>query len=164
MREAVLTAQGVTLNAIFANLAYQAKATNSADTSDRCLRLAFKAQSQCRTTFETLALLKNPPVFTRQANITSQQIVNNKTMVATSRAEIPETVQNKLLKTHGERLDGRRGGRGKQSRYGAGDRGNTRRDRERRRASYGSRETPTAAGTGRTCGRRLGYWRNCRFG
>jgi hypothetical protein len=79
--EAVLTAQTVTLNAMFANLA-------------------------CRATCETLALLKNPPVFARQANIASQQLVNNGTMVAASRAGSSENARNKLLEAHGERLDG----------------------------------------------------------
>jgi hypothetical protein len=44
------------------------------------LRLALKAQSQCRATVETLAAIKNPPVvFARQANINNggQQQVNN---------------------------------------------------------------------------------------
>ena len=104
--EAVLTAQTVTLNAMFANLAYQATATKNADLFERYLRLAFKAQSQYRATCETLALLKNPPVFTRQANIASQQVVNNGTVVTASRAGNSENAQNKLLEAHAERLDG----------------------------------------------------------
>ena len=36
------------------------------------LRLALKAQSQCRATLETLAAIKNPPViFAKQANVTT---------------------------------------------------------------------------------------------
>jgi len=70
------------------------------------MRLAFKAQAQCRATLETLAVLKNPPVFTRQANIAAQQVVNNGTMVTGSRAGNSEDAQNKLLEAHGERLDG----------------------------------------------------------
>ncbi len=104
--EAVLTAQTVTLNAMFANLACRATETTNADLFERYLRLAFKAQSQYRATCETLAVLKNPPVFTRQANIASQQVVNNGTMVTASRAGNPENAQNKLLEAHGERLDG----------------------------------------------------------
>jgi hypothetical protein len=43
------------------------------------LRMALKAQNQCRMTLETLATIKNPPVFTKQANINNggQQQVNN---------------------------------------------------------------------------------------
>jgi hypothetical protein len=44
------------------------------------MRLALRAQGQCRATLETLAAIKNPPVvFARQANINNggQQQVNN---------------------------------------------------------------------------------------
>ena len=43
------------------------------------MRLALKAQGQCRATLETLAAIKNPPVvFARQANIAhGPQQVNN---------------------------------------------------------------------------------------
>jgi hypothetical protein len=43
------------------------------------LRLALKAQTQCRATVETLATMKNPVVFAKQANIAHgpQQINNN---------------------------------------------------------------------------------------
>jgi hypothetical protein len=43
------------------------------------MRLALKAQSQCRATLETLAAVKNPPVvYARQANVTSgPQQINN---------------------------------------------------------------------------------------
>ena len=50
------------------------------DAGERYLRLALKAQSQCRTTVESLAEIKNPrPVaFVRQANISNgPQQVNN---------------------------------------------------------------------------------------
>ena len=104
--EAVLTAHTVTLNAMFANLAARAAETTGADLFERYLRLAFRAQSQYRATCETLALLKNPPVFTRQANIASQQVVNNGTVVTASRAGNSENAQNKLLEAHAERLDG----------------------------------------------------------
>ncbi len=55
------------------------------DHLDRYLRLALKAQSQCRATLETLATIKNPPaVFARQANIAHgpQQVNNNGMMPA----------------------------------------------------------------------------------
>ena len=43
------------------------------------VRLALKAQAQCRATLETLATIKNPPVvYARQANIAAgRQQVNN---------------------------------------------------------------------------------------
>jgi hypothetical protein len=71
---------------------------------EQYLRLALKAQSQCRTTLETLAEIKSPrPVaFVRQANIANgPQQVNNGT-----RAEMCEIPPNKLLGAlDGERLD-----------------------------------------------------------
>ena len=69
------------------------------------MRLALKAQSQCRATLETLATIKNPPVvIARQANISSgPQQVNNGPF---PRAEGIESTPNELLEqTNGERLD-----------------------------------------------------------
>jgi len=111
--EALLTAQAHTLDAIFNNLARRAalnmgQYVNAAETY---LRLALKAQSQCRATLETLAEIKNPqPVaFVRQANIAhGPQQVNNGIAPPgePSRARETENQQNKLLEAqHGERLD-----------------------------------------------------------
>lgn len=90
--EAVLTAQAVTLNAVFTQLAFQASRMTLVDQSDRFTRLALKAQTQCRSTVETLACIKNgPAVFARQANITTgpQQVNNGSiTNAASARAEI----------------------------------------------------------------------------
>lgn len=70
--EGLLMAQAVTLNALFTQLAARARAAQYLDQLDRYLRLAMKAQAQCRATLDTLATLKNPPtVIARQANITS---------------------------------------------------------------------------------------------
>ncbi len=75
------------------------------------LRLALKAQSQCRATLETLAEIKNPMTgaYVRQANIAAghQQINNGSPPAgAASRAGEIENPPNKLLEaTHGERLD-----------------------------------------------------------
>jgi hypothetical protein len=45
---------------------------------ERYMRLALKAQSQARTTLETLATIKNPPIYAKQANIAhGPQQVNN---------------------------------------------------------------------------------------
>ena len=74
-------------------------------------RLALKAQSQCRATLETLAVIKNPPnvAFVRQANIANgpQQVNNAPPPVGEgSRARKTENLQNKLLGAqNGERLD-----------------------------------------------------------
>lgn len=77
----MLNAQVNALNAIFAELSRRA-ALNMGEypaATERYLRLAFKAQSHCRATVETLAAIKNPPtVFAKQANIANgPQQVNN---------------------------------------------------------------------------------------
>lgn len=108
--EAMLQAQSVALNAVFTSLAKRSAESEYMDHVERFLRLALKAQSQCRATLETLAVLKNPPVFTRQANITSgtQQINNGPVLNAPpARAEIQESEPIKLLEGQAdeERMD-----------------------------------------------------------
>jgi hypothetical protein len=115
--EALLTGQAVALNAIFSELARRA-ALNMGEhlgATEAYMRLALKAQNQCRATVETLAAMKNPPVvFARQANINNggQQQVNNGAQVpgVASPAGAPagqiETEPNKLLEAlHVERMD-----------------------------------------------------------
>ena len=77
--ENLLMSQAVTLNAIFTNLATLSDKDRQVGHMERLLRLALKAQSQCRTTCETLAALRSPrAVFARQANIANgPQQVNN---------------------------------------------------------------------------------------
>jgi hypothetical protein len=107
--EALLAAQAVTLNAMFTQFARQAAAQTKIDLIDRLTRLAMKAQGQCRTTVETLALIKGGvrTVFTRQANFAAgpQQVNNAETDGALARTEIVKSVPNKLLEAHGERVD-----------------------------------------------------------
>ena len=81
--ERMLNAQAVALNAIFGELARRA-ALNMGEhlaATEIYMRLALKAQSQSRATFETLAAIKNPPVvFARQMNVAhGPQQVNNGT-------------------------------------------------------------------------------------
>ncbi len=113
--EAILAAEVVTLNTMFTKLAYQASKMDIVDQIDRFTRLAFKAQSQCRATVETLATIKNPAtVFARQANIAhGPQQVNNTAVLSSSGRDVPRAragnqkiEQNGLLEEHGERLDG----------------------------------------------------------
>jgi len=84
--ETALSAQAAALNAIFTSLAARANAKLSTDlnSAERLLRLSMKAQAQCRATIEAISLIKNPPVFARQANINNggQQQVNNGSMPA----------------------------------------------------------------------------------
>jgi hypothetical protein len=104
--EAMLTAQAVSLNAMFVHLARGASLSTHMDQKEQYLRLALKAQAQCRATAESLAEMKNPPLFTRQANIAGQQIVNNGTICQPPRAG-NETTPNELLEASGERMDRR---------------------------------------------------------
>ena len=60
--EAMLTAQTHTLDAVFNTLARRAINTEYMVDLDRYLKLALRAQSQCRATWEALATIKNPPV------------------------------------------------------------------------------------------------------
>jgi hypothetical protein len=77
--EAMLHSQAHALQAIFVDLSLQAAKQEWFPNVESLMRLAMKAQSQCRTTVETLAAIKNPPVvFARQANIAQgPQQVNN---------------------------------------------------------------------------------------
>jgi len=111
--EAMLVTQAHTLDAVFNSLARRAAMNmgeymNAAETY---MRLALKAQSQCRATLETLAVMKipQPVTFVRQANVAhGPQQVNNvpqPTAEAASRARESENLQNKLLEQHGQRLD-----------------------------------------------------------
>lgn len=80
--EAMLVAQAHTLDALFCNLAMRSHSNMEAgyiEASDRYMRLALKAQAQAAKTIQILAELKNPrPVaFVKQANIATNQQVNN---------------------------------------------------------------------------------------
>lgn len=104
--EALLMGQAIALNVIFSELARRAKLNlgEYLDAGDKYLRLALKAQSQCRATLETLAAVKNPPVlFAKQANFANgPQQVNN----GSTRTGNPKAGQNELMAVdHGERLD-----------------------------------------------------------
>lgn len=107
---AMLTAQAHTLDAIFNRLAYRA-ASNLAEypeATELYLKLALRAQGQCRATLETLSAVKNPPViFAKQANIAhGHQQVNNGT--AAPHAGESENAPNKLLEAEdGQWMDAR---------------------------------------------------------
>lgn len=78
--EGMLIAQAHTLDSIFTNLARRATNQEYLKQWETYMRMAMKAQNQCRMTLETLAAIKNPPVvYAKQANINNggQQQVNN---------------------------------------------------------------------------------------
>ena len=79
--EATLVSQATALNAVFSDLARRSALNMGSylDASEKYMRMALKAQNQCRMTLETLANIKNPPVvYARQANVTTgpQQVTN----------------------------------------------------------------------------------------
>ncbi len=83
--EAMLFGQAHALQAIFMTLARRANRQDYLAHLEAYMRMALKAQNQCRLTLETLATIKNPPVvYARQANINNggQQQVNNGAMPA----------------------------------------------------------------------------------
>ena len=112
--EATLTVQATTLDTIFNELARRAAHNmgQHLDATELYLRLAFRAQAQCRATIETLAQVKYPKsaTFIKQANIAQQQQVNNDRdpTAKPSRTEKNIDATNELLEAqHGERLDTR---------------------------------------------------------
>ena len=110
--EAMLFAQAHTLDQIFMNLARRAVKQEYLKQWETYMRMAMKAQSQCRMTLESLATLKNPQVvFARQANINNggqQQVNNGAASDVASRARESEPEPSKPLeKQDGEWLDTR---------------------------------------------------------
>ena len=79
--EATLTAQVVSLDAIFNEMARRAADNMGTylQATESYMRLALKSQAQCARAIEVLATMKNPPVvFAKQANISNgNQQVNN---------------------------------------------------------------------------------------
>ncbi len=120
--EAMLCAQAHTLDAIFNAMAERARRNmgEHMPAADAYMRLALRAQNQCRATWETLAEIKNPRAvaFVRQANISNgPQQVNNGAAPDTghnasarphTRPQETGNTQSKLLEAaHGERMDTR---------------------------------------------------------
>ena len=104
--ENMLTAQAITLNALFNKLA-QRSGLNMGEhlgAADTYMRLALKAQSQCRSTIEAINEIKNPssaPTFVKQANIGNAVQVNNGQNLSSTHAGArtgkTQTEPNKLL-------------------------------------------------------------------
>ena len=88
--EAMLLCQAHTLDALFNSLIMKGLDQTHTPHYEVFMKLAFKAQSQCRSTLQSLSDIKNPSVvYAKQANITSgnQQINNGLTA--------PRTQENK---------------------------------------------------------------------
>lgn len=102
--EGMLSSQAHTLDQMFNrllrigmnNLSY------NADVADKVLKLAMKSQSQCRTTWEAISKIQNPPVtnYANQMNVAQNQQINNGQEI--------ENPPNQLLEEKdGQRLDTR---------------------------------------------------------
>jgi hypothetical protein len=97
LTEAMLMNQATTLQSLFSRLIERGMGCDHYPGFEANLKMALRAQSQCRATLETLAAIKNPPVvFARQANVTTgPQQINNGAAV-TSRALENESQQTQL--------------------------------------------------------------------
>ena len=106
--ESMLLAQAHTLDALFNSLVMKGLDQTHTPHYEAFMKLAFKAQSQCRSTLQSLSDIKNPSiVYAKQANITNgnQQINNG---VTAPRTQENKNYSNELLEhTHGKRLDTR---------------------------------------------------------
>ena len=92
--EAMLINQATSLQSLFTYLTERGLAQSEMSNLEGFMRLALRAQSQCRATLETLAAIKNPPViYAKQVNQTTgpQQINNG----VPSQAGEKEIVQSK---------------------------------------------------------------------
>jgi hypothetical protein len=106
--ESMLMNQAVALQSIFVRLTEKAFNQEYISNLETFMKLALKAQSQCRITLETLSAFKNPPlVFAKQANIAhGHQQINNGTATPTHARE-NQFQQNELLKDNHEAVDTR---------------------------------------------------------
>lgn len=112
--EDLMTAQAHVLDAAFTSLLNRGLTNQNPVHAEAFLKLAFRAQSQCRSAVQTLAELKMPRqvAFIRQANVADQQVVMNGSSrpdPACTRAEKTGAHQpDELMEIeHGERLDTR---------------------------------------------------------
>ena len=112
--EATLTAQTVSLDTIFNELARRAALNmgTNMQVTESYMRLALKSQSQCARTIEVLAAMKNPPVvFAKQANISHglQQVNNGIQQATPTHAEKTIILHTELLEVNNgsEKMDSR---------------------------------------------------------
>lgn len=110
--QAMLVAQSHTLDQLFHRMTRHALANAGEypETTERYMKLALRAQAQCRANAEALQEMKHPKTvaFVQQANIANgPQQVNNGSSATVTRAGEGPIAQNKLLEQrNGEWLDG----------------------------------------------------------
>lgn len=91
--EAMLINQATALQSLFVGLTERAMTQEHFPYRETYMRLALRAQSQCRATIETLSTIKNPPViYAKQANVTTgpQQINNGASGASGAAAPVQE--------------------------------------------------------------------------
>lgn len=106
--EAMLINQASALQALFVRLSERAIEQAHMPNLEGFMRLALRAQSQCRATLETLAAIKNPPiVYARQANISNGPQQVNNGVASSAPAEKKINQQNELLEVQdgSEKMD-----------------------------------------------------------
>jgi hypothetical protein len=105
--EAMLMAQAHALQSIFMNFSRRTLTQKYQKHLESFMRMALKAQNQCRMTLETLATIKNPPVvFAQQANIAhGHQQVNNGIAASAHAGECVKQSNELLEAQHEQRLD-----------------------------------------------------------
>lgn len=73
----ILANQAIALQSLFARLTERALSQSAMTNIEAFMRLALRAQSQCRTTLEALsALNKTPAIFAQQAHVATNQQIN----------------------------------------------------------------------------------------
>jgi len=78
--DAMLASQAHMLDMLFYRLVRRSDANSNGgflEAAGSYMKLAMRAQSQCRMTWETAAKIKNPPVIVKQQNVAHNQQVNN---------------------------------------------------------------------------------------
>ncbi len=77
--ESMLASQAIVLDSIFHILSSQAQQNigHYAGATDTYLRLALKAQTQCRSNIESLVTIKSPRQYISQTNVANMMQVNN---------------------------------------------------------------------------------------
>jgi hypothetical protein len=114
--ESMLAAQALTLDSIFHKLALQAERNigQYPKATDLYLRLALKAQNQCRATTETLANLKSPRQYISQTNVAGAMQINidMETTHVDGRAQSQDAASNQTVDALGE-IYGSQDARGK---------------------------------------------------
>lgn len=95
--EAILMNQATALQSLFARLTENAMGADYLSNFEAYMRMALRAQSQCRATLEALSSIKSPPVvYAEQANVTTgPQQVNNRIAAEDQEREI-KNLQTKL--------------------------------------------------------------------